>query len=329
MIPYDGEFALNTVYPLAFTAYDASFNSEKDAVLATMTDVCEILVDTTDPDFQKLLQKPSTSINSKLAVAKMRKLAAAPAATGQPAPAAPANAPTAAAQLAALAPLDGTPAAIPVDDRFGWVCRQKTAQGTALIVTFRGTQTAEDWLDNLDFIGEPYLPVPGRGTVHQGFQLIYYAVRKNLLGIVQNLAPGCTDLLVVGHSLGGALATLAMPDLLNVLASSNLSPTVYNLASPRAGHADFQNFFDSHVNVCYRIVNQWDLVPHLPPSLAGYVHVGNQLNIDSGFHINVVDNHTLLKGYLPGLIAWNKNHPVQQTQKLGSFAVASLVGVSA
>jgi hypothetical protein len=325
MIPFDGDFAQQTVLPLVQTAYDPTFNAQKDGILAGMTDVHEILVDLNDPDFQQMLTKQGMSINSKLAVAKMRKPAPAPGAEMPDTAALPTStAPPAAAALDALPALDGSAATVPVNDRFGWVCRQ----GTTLIVTFRGTQTAEDWLDNLDFIGEPYLPVPGRGTVHQGFQLIYYAIRKNLLAIVGPLSAGCTDLLVVGHSLGGAIATLAMPDLLNVL-SLNLSPVLYNMASPRAGHDDFQNFFDSHVNVCYRIVNQWDVVPHLPPSLAGYVHVGNQVTIDSGFHINVVENHVLATGYAPGIATWIANHPVTQTWKMGAFAMSALVGVSA
>ena len=164
--------------------------------------------------------------------------------------------------------------------------------------------------------------------MHQGFQFVYYAIRKNLINLVTTIGKDCTAVLITGHSLGGALATLAMPDILNVL-PGNVSPTLYNLASPRVGHGDFENYFDSHINVCYRVVNTWDVVPHVPPALAGYVHVGNQVNIDSGFSLDLVHNHVLSTGYAPGLVKWNQEHPVTQTAALGSFAVASLVGVSA
>jgi hypothetical protein len=53
------------------------------------------------------------------------------------------------------------------------------------------------------------------------------------------------------------------------------------------------------------------------------------LTIDSGFSFDVVRNHVLDTGYAPGLAAWNQNHLVVQTPKLGMFAPASLVGVSA
>ena len=333
MIPFDGEFAEQTVLPLAMTAYDPTWNVAGNAVLATFTDVTEILVDTLDVDFQRLANGKQVSGNSVSALAAMRRPAGAGTpptaaevlhAEGPPVVAADADAPAPGPDVAgsAVAP---AAAGLPVNDRFGWVCRD----GARLIITLRGTQTPEDWLHNLDFIGEPYQPVPGRGTVHQGFQLIYYAIRKNLVSIVNTVGKGCTEVLITGHSLGGALAVLAMPDMLSNCLTGNVSPILYNLAGPRAGHDDFQNFFDAHINVCYRVVNTWDVVPHVPPGLAGFVHVGNQVTIDSGFSLDVVKNHVLPTGYAPGLTKWNQDHPIRQTAKLGKFAVASLVGVSA
>jgi hypothetical protein len=334
MIPFDGQFAQETILPLTFTAYVEPWNARKDPVLAAFDSFAEILVDTGDADFKKMAAKPQMSDSSHAALAKMRQPGdtatsvspvgiSLPAASETSAPAsggpdAPQPAPTGAAEAPAPPP-------VALHDRFGWVCRKDDR----LMVTFRGTQTPGDWLHNLDFIAEPYLPVPGRGTVHQGFQLVYYAIRKNLLAIVNKMGVGCTELVVTGHSLGGALATLAMPDLMNQAFAANISPILYNVASPRVGHDDFQNYFDSHINVSYRIVNQWDVVPHVPPALAGYVHVGLQLNIDSGFSFDIVRNHVLDTGYAPGLAKWNESHRVVQTAKLGTFAPASLVGVSA
>ena len=311
MIPFDGEFAVKTVLPLAATAYSATWNVHNDPVLAAMTRHREILVDTSDPEFLGLIRKSSMSGISKLVFARMRKPGAG-FSTG----------------VAAPVSFDGEShfdaPTVAVNDRFGWVCRR----GNCLVITLRGSHTAADWLDNFDFIAEPYLPVPGQGTVHQGFQLAYYAIRKNLLALVEELKEGTTELLVVGHSLGGAIATLLIPDLLNG-PLQNVSPMLYNLASPRAGHDDFQNFFDSRVKVCYRIANQWDVVPHLPPTLAGYVHVGSQLIIDSGFNCDIAVNHVLDTGYKPGLASWQERHGHSKSVNNGAAAPHALVGVSA
>src|SRR5215467_13673120 len=210
---------------------------------------------------------------------------------------------------------------------FGWFCLDE--QNKRVIVAFRGTQFVHDWFDDFDFIPAPYAAVPGRGTVHSGFQLVYMSLRQNLLGLVNQYAPGYRQLLIVGHSLGGALCALAAPDLLNQDSAANLSPIVYTLAEPRVGHDDFVTFYNTHVNVCYRIVNVWDVVPHLPPDLADYEHEGSELSIDSGFSFDVVRNHVLATGYAPGIALWNRNHPPQLTRHFGVMAVTSLVGQTA
>jgi hypothetical protein len=85
-------------------------------------------------------------------------------------------------------------------------------------------------------------------------------------------------------------------------------------------------FYNTHVNVCYRIVNVWDVVPHLPPDIAEYEHEGSELTIDSGFSLDVVHNHVLATGYAPGITRWNNDHPPQATQHFGTIAISPLVG---
>jgi hypothetical protein len=144
----------------------------------------------------------------------------------------------------------------------------------------------------------------GRGTVHQGFQLVYYSIRENLRKLVAQHASNCKELVITGHSLGGALAALTAPDLLNDVAA-RLSPSLYTWAEPWVGHGDFVSFFNTHVNICYRIVNVWDVVPHLPPVLAAYEHERNGVTIDSGFSFDIVRNHVLATGYVPGMAQWS------------------------
>ena len=81
---------------------------------------------------------------------------------------------------------------------------------------------------------------------------MYYAVRDNVLRLVKERCAGIREVLVTGHSLGGALATLALPDIVNFLRAqpevpAGLKVLLYSLASPRAGHADFKTFFTGAV----------------------------------------------------------------------------------
>lgn len=305
MNAFDGRFALNYIYPLAAAAYDEPWNASASSALAGFEQVAEIRLDTKSPSFQVALgAAPSPGSQSMLSAMTKPKGAGSLA-----------SAPTPTAALSMT-----NQAGIPLNDRFGWVGIDPSSN--RLVIAFRGTQTATDWLHDFDFVSEPYRPIAGGGTVHQGFQHVYYAVRDNLLALVRERCGSIREVLVTGHSLGAALATLALPDIVNFLRGQsgvpeNLAVTLYNLASPRVGHTDFKNFFNTQFP-CWRIVNHWDLVPDMPPKLAGYMHVGAELPIDSGFSLSVAHNHVLTTGYLPGLKTWNEQHPSRAVAAIAS-----------
>lgn len=98
------------------------------------------------------------------------------------------------------------------------------------------------------------------------FDLIGYLTSA----VTQNPA---TEIVIEGHSLGGALVSM----LALVVGYGNTvvrnSTTVYTLASPAAGDADFAAFYDSNAPLTYRIWNPWDLVHTTPPALFGYAQV--------------------------------------------------------
>ena len=286
MIPFDGQFAEKYVYPLAHGAYDAT---EAPPGYTIGTDAFEILAELS-PTFQDRLAKADPK--HRKALQAMFDHPRKPRITDP--------------SKATSASVQAMERSVQPNLHFGWVCVD--AAYRRLIVAFRGTEYFKDWLDDFDFAPEPYSPIPGRGTVHTGFQIVYAAVRDNVRKLVQSKAAACKELLITGHSLGGALSALAAPDLLNDVAA-NLAPIVYTWAEPRVGHPDFVRYFDFRVNICYRIVNIWDVVPHLPPVLALYEHEGSSLHIDSGFTLDIVHNHVLITGYAPGIAFWNARHP--------------------
>src|SRR5262249_14924008 len=292
VIPFDGQFAQSYVLPLTEAAY---FWTAAPSGFVNGTTAFEILADTSHPDYQSQLSRAGSK--QQRTMQAMLKQPDSPALTGG-----------SATQAAALS-LRANPKA---NLHFGWLC----VDNDTLIVAFRGTEFVHDWLDDFDFIAAPYEPIPGRGTVHQGFQLAYYSIRENLRKLVAQHASKCKKLVITGHSLGGALAALTAPDLLNDVAA-RLSPSLYPWGEPRVGHGDFVSFFNTHVNICYRIVNVWDVVPHLPPVLAAYEHEGNGVTIDSGFSFDIVRNHVLATGYVPGMAQWNESHPLEATRHFG------------
>jgi triacylglycerol lipase len=148
---------------------------------------------------------------------------------------------------------------------FGFVARN-TASGN-VFVTFRGTQSIEDWVSNVSF---PQVAHPWAGHTEKGFTDLYNQCTAKVKAAVQS-APGAPNVFVTGHSLGGALATLATADL----TSSGVRAAMYNIASPRVGDRAFAARFDSQVAVRWRIVNTEDIVTTVPiatPELESPAH---------------------------------------------------------
>ena len=107
-------------------------------------------------------------------------------------------------------------------------------------------------------------PVSGRntedhrtlGNVHSGFNRAFLSVENQVLQYLK----GSEDLplYVTGHSLGGALATLATWYL-----SGDQLAACYTFGAPRVGDDGLMNRYRTPI---YRIVNGADPVPCVPPS---------------------------------------------------------------
>jgi hypothetical protein len=136
---------------------------------------------------------------------------------------------------------------------FGFVARNR-ASGN-IFVTFRGTQSLEDWLSNFSFHQKPH----PWGQAEKGFLEIYEQCAPSVKTALAAGGPG-SKVFVTGHSLGGALATLATADLV----MSGISATMYSLAGPRAGDPAFASRFNSEVAAAWRIVNTEDIVTTVP-----------------------------------------------------------------
>ena len=132
------------------------------------------------------------------------------------------------------------------------------------LLAFRGTQNVENFLTDADTRFVSQFPYPGR--VHCGFahaiEEVWPEVRR-ILGSPSRARP----VWITGHSLGGAMATLAS---VRLTSEGYKVRAVYTYGSPRVGDRLFR---DSYSLANYRFVNDNDLVPHLPFRWC-YKHVG-------------------------------------------------------
>lgn len=143
-----------------------------------------------------------------------------------------------------------------------------------LYVIFRGSDKSIDWINNFQFRQQIYPYGDGNSEVkfHQGFMSAYWAVRDRLLDVMANFEG--QHLIVTGHSLGGALATIATLDLqYNLGRANDLSFVIHTFGSPRTGNQALADSFNRRVPNSYRFIYGWDIVTRVPREWQGFAHV--------------------------------------------------------
>lgn len=146
-----------------------------------------------------------------------------------------------------------------------------------IILAFRGTEArcVKDWMTDADITT---LKDCG-GRVHRGFSLGLEAVWQEILMQLQRFRTQNQTLFITGHSLGGALATLAAAKL---AAIGQTVQGLYTFGSPRVGCPEFSHAFNqTFQNRAFRFVNHNDLVTRVALRSLGYDHVGKCLYFDA------------------------------------------------
>jgi hypothetical protein len=136
-------------------------------------------------------------------------------------------------------------------------------------IIFPGTASRADWITDFKFRREAWFA----GSVHRGFKDAYLSVNNEIVAKI----PQNSRVIVAGHSLGGALATLcahALKDLFKIEA-------VYTFGSPRVGNGTFQRDYNCALGEkTFRLFNAHDPVPYVPPWLFGNRHVSTEAYLD-------------------------------------------------
>lgn len=185
--------------------------------------------------------------------------------------------------------------------RFG--CIYYSEVDNTLVVSFRGTYDIIDIIRDFEFDADAYKCIPDYGSVHTGFQHIYFALRDSIIGAIKISGASTLDkvrCILTGHSLGGALSVLAAPDLYyqHILPTP---PEVVTFGAPRTGKKDFVDKFNHDIVNCIQIVNTWDFITRIPPLFNGYTHVGETVKIDGGRTLDAQRAHSLELSYIPGV----------------------------
>lgn len=147
------------------------------------------------------------------------------------------------------------------------------------VIAFRGTEgVAQDWLTDADIRREdnPWLDKTGR--IHRGFLSSYQSIAEDILAALSTFET-VKQIWLCGHSLGGALATLAAVHLTD--AGLSVAGTC-TIGQPRVGDQGFADVYrKQQLDKCHvRVAHIRDPVTRVPPSIMGWCHVGSRWLLD-------------------------------------------------
>lgn len=166
-----------------------------------------------------------------------------------------------------------------------------------IVVAFRGTDEIADWLDNIKARAVGH----ALGRVHRGFHEALWDVWPAMIRAVDDWQPKRKNskhlpIWLTGHSLGGAMATLAAAQLIE---EDRPFYGLYTYGSPRTGDRDFARTYNIEAaSRTFRFQNNNDIVTRVPARLMNYSHVGKfvyisqkgELSTDAGRWFRFLDS---------------------------------------
>jgi triacylglycerol lipase len=169
--------------------------------------------------------------------------------------------------------------------RFHFLDRRNTqgyviAGDDLILIAFRGTEIT-NLQDVMTDAKIELVKFPGRrGKVHAGFWGALNLVWKDLLTILEEEQTTAQPIFITGHSLGGALATLATARFR--LEMDKPVNGLYTFGAPRSGDREFAAAFNGDYKPrAFRYVNNNDVITRVPAREMGYSHVGTFLYFDA------------------------------------------------
>lgn len=150
------------------------------------------------------------------------------------------------------------------------------------VVAIRGSHNIDNWiLDFQENAGDPnatVLPDCDGCEVSLGFYSVWESVQRDVQDALTDVGCVPNDVLyITGHSLGAAVAHLAMYTLASV--GYDVQDT-YTFESPRVGNRAFRDAFRAlfpREHPVFRVTHDRDPIVHFPVAAAGYEHVSTEV----------------------------------------------------
>ena len=162
--------------------------------------------------------------------------------------------------------------------------------GKTVYIAFKGTSSLKNIYANVNIRMKN---VSNNVYIHSGFLDYYKQAEKQVEEYLNETKP--KRIVLSGHSMGGAVATIAA-----YMLYKSYGPIIelFTFGSPQVGNMSFKKYMNAHIKKSWRFVNNKDYVVRSVPR-RDFHHVGNLvlINNDNG---NYITSH-LMPEYIKGI----------------------------
>jgi len=142
--------------------------------------------------------------------------------------------------------------------------------GDTFYLCYEGTSSLMDWIKDFTLAKDKFHCY----DVHKGFLEQYDTVKSEVKPLIRRKNLAGKRIILCGHSLGAALATLTA---LDVLETNAIKCELGLIACPKIGTTLFANTINRHFPDLVRFVNKNDIIDVLPPNMFGFKHIGERI----------------------------------------------------
>ncbi|KYK58503.1 hypothetical protein DCS_05519 [Drechmeria coniospora] len=175
-----------------------------------------------------------------------------------------------------------------VSDINGYVAIDKKRE--EIVLAIRGSWSARNWWADARATLDDCPYVRGCG-IHTGFYSGWRDIKHGVIDAIQKslLKHSSFRVVATGHSLGGAIATIAVTELRSMETMSNKTIDAFTYGSPRVGNAKFAIFASSQPGTIYRITQGGDPITRMPAIAWHYAHTSPEYWIDDSRDDAILD----------------------------------------
>ncbi|PKF81611.1 lipase [Vibrio sp. vnigr-6D03] len=187
---------------------------------------------------------------------------------------------------------------------FALIGEGKESYKSDIVIAIRGTDTLGDIIAdaNVGLKGSP-----NGHAAHAGFVNLYNSIKPQIRSYLSKRKTLPSRVHCVGHSLGGAIASL-FADWLK--AEYSLKVNLYTFGTPRIGMLGYAN---KKIDKTYRCTHGADPVPMFP--LWPFIHAGEEYRLDASVGV-VPSTHKLASTGNPGYVNTAKSESWSNLQKV-------------